>query len=121
MEDNVVTVSRVKYTNTYPANFMLVAAMNLCPCGYYGSEKCHCTGYEVIKYRQKISGPILDRIDIQKYVQPVDFMDLSDHKYLKVARTFADMDESKNIRKDDIFKALMCRDLEKEQSNMMVV
>lgn len=77
MEDKKVTISRVKYTNSYPANFMLIAAMNPCPCGYYGNQKCKCTDYEVLKYRQKISGPISDRIDIQKYVQPVDFMNLS--------------------------------------------
>ncbi|MDD2511533.1 MAG: ATP-binding protein [Syntrophomonas sp.] len=77
MEDKKVTISRVKYTNSYPANFMLVAAMNPCQCGYYGTDKCRCTDYEVLKYRQKISGPISDRIDIQKYVHPVDFMNLS--------------------------------------------
>lgn len=49
MEDGVVTISRVKYT--YPADFMIVAAMNLCPCGYYGEERCHSTDYEVLKYR----------------------------------------------------------------------
>lgn len=191
MEDNKVTISRVKYTNVYPSNFMLIAAMNPCPCGYYGQQRCHCTDYEVLKYRQKLSGPILDRIDIQKYVQPVDFMKLSDyskgtsskelrekveyarniqrqrykniekvnsnaemtpalikefcvleeestkllqmafdrfkysartfHKFLKLSRTFADMDGSEKVRKQDIAKALMCRDLDKEQVNMVVV
>ncbi|MGB4439296.1 MAG: YifB family Mg chelatase-like AAA ATPase, partial [Sedimentibacter sp.] len=57
MEDRRVTISRVRMTNSYPANFMLVAAMNPCPCGYYGDKKCKCTDYEVLKYRQKISGP----------------------------------------------------------------
>lgn len=191
MEDQRVTVFRVKYTNTYPASFMLVAAMNPCPCGYYGSEKCKCTDYEVLKYRQKISGPILDRMDIQKYVRTVDFMDLSQlqlgksseelrervemardiqkkrfenikgincnaqmtnslikefcelesggqkllelaydrykysartfHKYLKVGRTFADIDGSDKIRKKDIAAALMSRDLEKDEGTMSVV
>ena len=73
MEDQKVTISRVKYTNTYPASFMLVAAMNPCSCGYYGNDRCKCTDYEVLKYRQKISGPIMDRMDIQKYVRPVNF------------------------------------------------
>ncbi|WP_411682648.1 ATP-binding protein [Clostridium thailandense] len=59
---------------------MLVAAMNPCSCGYYGEERCHCTDYEVLKYRSRLSGPILDRIDIQKYVQPVEFMNLSNYK-----------------------------------------
>ena len=191
MEDQKVTISRVKYTNTYPASFMLVAAMNPCPCGYYGSDKCKCTDYEVLKYRQKISGPIMDRMDIQKYVRPVDFMNLSSyslgktskelrerveftreiqkkrfegidrvncnaqmtnslikeychmeaegqklmelaynkfkysartfHKYLKVARTFADMDGSIKLRKKDIASALMSRDLDKDKSVMTVL
>lgn len=191
MEDNRVTISRVKHTHVYPSNFMLIAAMNPCPCGYYGQERCHCTDYEVLKYRQKISGPILDRIDIQKYVQPVEFMKLSNyvkgesssklrekvefardiqrdrykkidkvnsnsqmtpalieeycrlddeslklmqrafekfkysartfHKFLKLARTFADLDGSEKIRKKDVAKALMCRDLDKEQVNMVVI
>ncbi|MGH4049896.1 MAG: YifB family Mg chelatase-like AAA ATPase [Clostridium sp.] len=77
MEDNNVTIARVRYTNVYPSSFMLIAAMNPCSCGYYGQQRCHCTDYEVLKYRQKISGPMLDRIDIQKYVLPVDFIKLS--------------------------------------------
>ncbi|ABR46455.1 Mg chelatase, subunit ChlI [Alkaliphilus metalliredigens QYMF] len=191
MEDRRVTISRVRYTNTYPANFMLVAAMNPCPCGHYGSDRCQCSDYEVIKYRQKISGPILDRMDIQKYVQPVDFLQLSEHtsgrssaelrervefardiqktryasmeaincnaqmtpslikeyceleadgtkllrlaydrfqysartfhKFLKVGRTFADMEGSEKIRKKDIAAALMARDLDKEQAGMLVL
>lgn len=79
LEDGAVTISRVKNTNVYPANFMLVAAMNPCPCGYYGNPKCHCSDYEVIKYRQRLSGPIMDRIDIQNYVTQVDIMNLSNH------------------------------------------
>ncbi|MDU1348841.1 YifB family Mg chelatase-like AAA ATPase [uncultured Clostridium sp.] len=191
MEDKVVTISRVKYTHTYPANFMMVAAMNPCPCGYFGHERCKCSDYEVLKYRQKISGPILDRIDIQKYMNPVDFIDLSEfkpslssatlrervefarniqrkrfqnianvncnnqmkdshvrefcvldnegkeimkkaydvfkfsarsfNKFLKVARTFADLDGAKNIEKSHVVKALMSRDLEKEEGRMDVV
>ncbi|MGI6426278.1 MAG: YifB family Mg chelatase-like AAA ATPase [Natronincolaceae bacterium] len=191
MEDQKVTISRVKYTNTYPASFMVVAAMNPCPCGNYGNSKCRCSDYEVLKYRQRISGPILDRMDIQKYVQPVDFLDLSGysmgrssgelrervemarniqkeryahienincnaqmtpglikeycrleddskkllrlaydrfkysartfHKFLKVGRTFADLEGSKGIRKKDIAAALMARDLDKEQLGMLVL
>ncbi|MEA1962594.1 MAG: YifB family Mg chelatase-like AAA ATPase [Bacillota bacterium] len=191
MEDQEVTISRVRYSNTYPASFMLVAAMNPCPCGYYGSDKCRCSDYEVIKYRQRLSGPILDRMDIQKYVQPVNFINLSEYsygksskelrervefarsiqkkrfkkiegincnaqmghalikefcqvdeegqrllqvaydrfkysartyyKYLKVARTFADLNSSANIRKKDVASALMARDLEKEKAGMMIL
>lgn len=191
MEDRKVTISRVRSNNTYPCNFMMVAAMNPCPCGYYGHDRCRCTDYEVSKYRQKISGPILDRIDIQKYVQPVDFLHLrssegtqssaeiksrversrafqrerfrytstihcnaqmevadikefcilesegerllhrafdkfsysarSYHKFLKVARTFADMDQSPKIRKQDVAAALMSRDLDREQLELLVI
>ena len=63
MEDKRITISRVNRTNSYPANFMFVAAMNPCPCGYFPSKRCRCTDYEIIHYRGKISGPILERID----------------------------------------------------------
>lgn len=78
IEDKKVSISRVNGMNTFPANFMFVAAMNPCPCGYYPSSKCRCTDYEIIKYRGKISGPIMDRIDIQKEVHPVDYFQLKD-------------------------------------------
>ena len=177
--------------NTFPANFMFVAAMNPCPCGYHPSKKCRCTDYEVIKYRGKISGPIMDRIDIQKQVFPVGYFQLEEaeptpsseelrkkvefarkiqqerfkdiegvncnaqmsssmvqqycqlgselvailkehcekygysarviHKLLRLARTSADLDGAKEIRKEDILKVLSCRDLDKSNSEMMVV
>jgi magnesium chelatase family protein len=75
LEDHRVTISRVNQTNRYPANFMLVAAMNPCPCGYAGTKRCECTPYAIRTYRQRISGPILDRIDMQKYVGRVEFSD----------------------------------------------
>lgn len=78
IENKKVSISRVNGTNTYPANFMFVSAMNPCPCGYYPSSRCHCTDYEIIKYRSKISGPIMDRIDIQKEVKPVSFFDIAE-------------------------------------------
>lgn len=191
MEDGNVTIARVKHTHVFTSNFMLVAAMNPCPCGYYGESRCHCSDYEILKYREKLSGPIMDRIDIQKYFKTVDIINLSNdtkgpsskmllervetarkiqrkryknikgitcnaqitpelireyckiddeskeilrvayekfkysartyHKFLKVARTFADIEEEKYILKKHIIKALMCREIEKEQSNMLVV
>jgi magnesium chelatase family protein len=191
MEDKVVTVSRVNSTGTFPANFMLVSAMNPCPCGYYGQARCRCTDYEVVKYRQKLSGPILDRIEVHKYVQPVGFLNLSEqdngprsvdlqervqrargiqqirfegvpyinsnaqmnetmikafcrleadsirllslafekfqysartyNKFLKIARTFADLEASEHIRRQDISAALMARDMDKDRSGMLVV
>ena len=90
MEDKKVTISRVNGTNTYPANFMLVAAMNPCPCGYYPSKRCRCTDYEIIHYRGKISGPILERIDIQKSVAHVDYFELDTQKQ---GRTSAELRE----------------------------
>ena len=77
MEDGSVTIARVKHTHVFPSNFMLVAAMNPCPCGYYGENRCHCSDYEILKYREKLSGPIMDRIDIQKYFKTVDIINLS--------------------------------------------
>ena len=191
MEDGKISIARVRNTHLFPANFMMVAAMNPCPCGYYGESRCHCTDYEIIKYRERLSGPIMDRIDIQKYFRTVDIMDLADyvkgpsskslkekvqlardiqrerykevigiscnaqmtpelikeyckldqpsmklmkfaydrfkysartyHKFLRVARTFADMDGEININKSHIIKALMCREIEKEQATMVVV
>jgi len=75
LEDKKVTISRVNQTNRYPSDFMLVAAMNPCPCGYAGTDRCTCTPHAIAQYRQRISGPILDRIDMQKYVGRVEFTD----------------------------------------------
>ncbi len=77
LEDRVVTVSRAKRTITYPADFMLVGAMNPCPCGFYGDRKkeCSCSQNSIERYRAKLSGPILDRIDIHFHVLPVDYKD----------------------------------------------
>jgi len=80
LEDRLVTVSRARLTVEYPASFMLVAAMNPCPCGYYNhpDKECVCAPGVVQKYLNKISGPLLDRIDIQVEVVPVPFRELSD-------------------------------------------
>lgn len=72
LEDGLVTVARVKQTNKFPAQFMLVAAMNPCKCGYFGTQKCTCKPSDVRRYRNRISGPIYDRLDIQKYMHKVD-------------------------------------------------
>jgi magnesium chelatase family protein len=79
MEDGHVTISRASSTVTYPASFMLVAAMNPCPCGFLGDAKrsCTCTWLQVRRYRAKISGPLMDRIDIHLEVPSVPYKDLS--------------------------------------------
>ena len=64
-------ISRAQTSTEYPANFMLVAAMNPCPCGYLGGTRCRCTPDKVNRYRDKISGPLLDRIDLQVTVPQV--------------------------------------------------
>ena len=182
LEDGTVTISRVWGSNTYPASFMLVGAMNPCPCGYFGHQQCRCTDYEILAYRKKISGPILDRIDIQKYVGAVDFfnddcpgkssselrLDIERarliqferykgtptithnsqltpalikqfchldketttllrkaseyfhysgrtiHKYIKIARTIADLEGEPSIKIHHMKKSLLSRDLEKD-------
>ena len=75
LEDGTVTISRVNGSFTYPCEFMFVASMNPCPCGYYGSpdKECTCTPQVINKYMGKISGPLLDRIDIQIEVSPVKY------------------------------------------------
>ena len=79
IEDRVITVSRAKYTVDYPASFMLVASMNPCPCGYHGhpTRQCTCMPNQVQKYMNKISGPLMDRIDIQVEIEPVEFDDMA--------------------------------------------
>lgn len=82
LEDRVMTVSRSKYTVQYPASFMLVASMNPCPCGYFGhpTRPCTCPPGAVSKYMNRISGPLLDRIDIQVEIQPVAFDEMANRE-----------------------------------------
>ena len=78
LEDKQVTISRVDFSTTYPCNFMFIASMNPCPCGYYGSKEkqCICREDQIQKYIHKISGPLLDRIDIHIEVESVDYQKL---------------------------------------------
>ncbi|MGO1820053.1 MAG: YifB family Mg chelatase-like AAA ATPase, partial [Senegalia sp. (in: firmicutes)] len=105
MEDNIVTISRVNATLTYPSNFMLVASMNPCPCGYYGDplHECSCNPRDIDRYLKKISGPLLDRIDIHIEVSPVNFDDLKS-KDIKVESS-----------KDVSFRVNKCRDIQIER------
>ena len=92
LEDGVVTISRTAGTFTYPSSIMLVAAMNPCPCGYFGhpTKACTCSPSAKRRYQDKISGPLLDRIDIHVEVSPVDYEDLSNK---------ADGEKSEDIKK----------------------
>lgn len=89
LEDRLITISRAKFTVEYPASFMLVASMNPCPCGYYNhpDKNCVCTAGVVQKYLNKISGPLLDRIDIHIEVVPVAFEQLSEQRLAEPSHT----------------------------------
>jgi len=82
LEDGVVTISRASGSLSFPARFMLVAAMNPCPCGYFShpEKECRCSPYQIQKYRAKISGPLLDRIDIHVEVPALKFAEVSQKK-----------------------------------------
>lgn len=82
LEDNRVTISRVSGSITYPCSIMLIAAMNPCPCGYFGhpTRKCICSQKQVSNYLSKVSGPMLDRFDLHIEVAPVEFDDISSNK-----------------------------------------
>lgn len=84
MEDKIVVISRAKYSVEFPCNFMLVASMNPCPCGYLGHPKkeCTCSDGEIKRYLQKISGPLLDRIDIHLEVSPVSIDEIQSEDYV---------------------------------------
>lgn len=82
LEDRMISVSRAKYSIDYPAGFMMIASMNPCPCGYYNhpTKACVCNSGQVQKYLNRISGPLLDRIDIQIEIVPVPFEKMSDKR-----------------------------------------
>jgi len=92
MEGRMMTISRAKFSIDYPASFMLVASMNPCPCGYYNhpSRDCECPPGAVQKYLSRISGPLLDRIDIQVEVLPVPFTRLTDLQTSENSKTIQD-------------------------------
>lgn len=80
LEDGVITIARALQTVTYPANFMLIASMNPCPCGHYGSStgECKCSEQQIHKYLAKLSGPLMDRIDLHIEVDNVTYSELTD-------------------------------------------
>lgn len=108
LESGLVTISRAAMSLTYPAAFMLVAAMNPCPCGYHGHPRlaCNCTPQAIQRYRAKLSGPLLDRIDLQIEVPPVPFDE--------IASTSPARENSEMIRK----RVIRTRSLQKERFHL---
>ena len=106
LEDKIVTISRINASLTYPSNFMFVASMNPCPCGFYGSQdkECTCSPQAISRYMGKISGPMLDRIDIQIEVTPV--------KYQKLEST-ENIESSQEIK----FRVNQARKVQQERYN----
>ncbi len=108
LEDGCITISRSKEIVRYPADFMLVASANPCPCGYLNHPKknCVCTPRQIRKYQKRVSGPILDRIDLHITVQPVDVMEFSDNQ--KISESL----ESSQIIKQ---RVILSRDRQEER------
>lgn len=101
LEDRTITISRLNATLTYPCNFMFVASMNPCPCGYYGSteKECTCTPETIKKYMGKISGPLLDRIDMQIEVAPVKYQKLEQKQIAETSEKIKQrVDKARNIQ-----------------------
>ena len=103
LEDGVISISRATGSVKYPANFILCGSMNPCPCGNYGSEdkECTCTPSQIAKYKAKISGPLLDRIDIQVQVDGVKYSELSSEEETETSETVKKrVDRTRNIQKE---------------------
>lgn len=107
LEDRHVTISRAKFTIEYPAGFMLVAAMNPCPCGYYNhpEKDCVCAPGIVQNYLNKISGPLLDRIDLHVEVTPVSFDQLAYDEPSEKSQDIRERVVSARLIQDNRFKA----------------
>ena len=106
LEDKVVTISRARGSLTFPANFQLVAAMNPCPCGYYGdaSKPCTCSPSSIMKYQKRISGPLLDRIDIHIQVPRVEYKKLSEMRTGEASTVIRDRVETARSRQQKRFQ-----------------
>jgi magnesium chelatase family protein len=103
LEDHTVTIARVSGSLSFPANFMLVAAMNPCPCGYYGDPVKECTDSlsQVLRYQKRISGPLMDRIDIHIQVPRVDYEKLSGDRLGESSETIrARVEKAREIQRD---------------------
>lgn len=106
LEDGIITISRVNCTLTYPCSIMMVAAMNPCPCGYYGhpTRDCICRPNAVSRYLSRISGPLLDRLDIHVEVPPVDFNDLSTNEIYESSKTIKNRVNAARLIQNERFK-----------------
>ena len=100
LEDKEIAISRANHKSTYPADFMLVATMNPCPCGYLGdpTHKCKCTEVQIQNYQKKLSGPLFDRIDMNINVEKVENHDLR--------KTLPDTNHEHNVVKNTITEAI---------------
>jgi magnesium chelatase family protein len=111
MEDKVVTISRAKGSLTFSANFQLIAAMNPCPCGYHGDslKPCTCAPAIVTKYQKRISGPLLDRIDIHIEVPRVDYEKLSGNKVSESSESIrARVQAARDIQNKRFTNGIVC-------------
>ena len=124
LENKYVTISRANMAVTYPANFMLIASMNPCPCGYYGTDdnKCHCSESAISNYMGKLSGPLLDRIDLHIEVKPVEYEKISSDEKGETSKEIKkrvnrarkiQLERYKNLNIDDSSKELLRKAFER--------
>ncbi len=121
LEDKVVTISRAQGSLTFPANFQLVAAMNPCPCGYYGDlqKACTCSAQMVTRYQKRISGPLLDRIDLHVEVPRVEVEKLSDDRLGEASLVIQQRVEAARQRQLQRFAELTAAKKDDQPSAMM--
>jgi magnesium chelatase family protein len=111
LEDKIVTISRANGSLTFPANFMLIAAMNPCPCGYNGDpvRECTCSPAAILRYQKRLSGPLLDRIDLHVEVPPVEYEKLSDERKGEKSEAVRRRVETSRHRQSGRFQAMGIR------------
>ena len=103
IEDKIITINRINSSVIYPCNFMFVASMNPCPCGYYGTDenKCHCSEKAISNYIGKLSGPLLDRIDLHIEVKPIEYEKISSEEKGETSKQIKErVDKARKIQLD---------------------
>ena len=121
LEDGKVNISRAKYSLEYPAKFILLGAMNPCPCGFLGHPKkrCECSPLIIRKYQQKLSGPLLDRIDIHISIPPVDFFkDFKKNDSMSSAQILDMVKQTRSIQNERFKKLIINYNSEMEISEV---